>query len=43
MAAWNFLTTHAGANPDGYDTEDRFVHFAQSAPFESYGCRVINE
>ena len=24
MAAWNFVTTNSGGNPDGYDAEDRF-------------------
>ena len=24
MAAWNFVTTSSGGNPDGYDAEDRF-------------------
>jgi len=36
MAAWNFVTTHGGANPDGYDAEDRFVHFAQSAQSKTF-------
>ncbi len=37
MAAWNFITTNAGANPDGYDAEDRFTNFIQSGQSKTLG------
>ncbi len=37
MAAWNFITTNAGANPQGYDAEDRFTNFIQSGQSKTLG------
>jgi RHS repeat-associated protein len=36
MAAWNFVTTNGGTYTDGYDHEDRFVHFAQSSQAKTF-------